>query len=389
MNIKSFFIGLATGAFLAVIVTVSVIGYTTNARWGDTARPDVIVSEILGKLERYAITPFEREVLLTSMYRGLLSALDDPYAQYYDQLALQAFQERTSGVFAGIGITSIMDPETRMLTVGAVFRGSPAEGAGMLSGDSIVAVDGINMVGHSQEYVVNLIRGPLGEAVTLTLRRDDTDFDVELIRAIIEVPTVAHEMLDGNIGLIRIVSFDRVTQNQFNTAFAELKEQGMVGLVIDVRNNPGGLMPVVINITNQFIPPGIHATYTEHAGGRREYAITSNDHFALPLAILVNERSASASEILAAAVQDTGVGTIVGTQSFGKGTVQNLMYLSDGNAIKMTIARYYTPNGISIHGTGITPCIVIEMDEDLARRVGALTFEEDVQLQVAWGQVRR
>ena len=389
MNIKSFLVGLAAGALVAVVITFTAMGYAARNQWGDTPRPDIIVSEILGMLERYSITPFERDELLTNMYRGLLDAVDDPYTQYFDQYALQAFQTRTSGVFAGIGITSIMDPDTRMLTVGAVFRGSPAEGVGMFSGDSIVAVDGVNMVGHSQEYVVNLIRGPVGEAVTLTLRRDGLDFDVEIIRALIEVPTVSHEMLDGNVGLIRIDSFDRVTQGQFNEAFQELTAQGMVGLVIDVRNNPGGLMPVVINITNQFIPPGAFATYTEHAGGRREYAITSNDYFNLPLAILVNGRSASASEILAAAVQDTGVGTIVGTQSFGKGTVQNLMYLSDGNAIKMTIARYYTPNGISIHGTGITPCIVVEMDEDLARRVGSLTFEEDLQLQVAWGQVRR
>ncbi|MCL2365098.1 MAG: S41 family peptidase [Defluviitaleaceae bacterium] len=389
MNIKSFLIGLAAGAFIAVIITFTAIGYSTRAQWGDTARPDVIVSEILGMLERYSIIPFEQEELLTNMYRGLLDAVDDPYTQFFDQQALQAFQARTAGVFAGIGITSFMDPETRTLTVGAVFRGSPAEGVGMLSGDGIIAVDGANMIGHSQEYVVNLIRGPVGEAVTLTLRRDGIDFDVEIIRALIEVPTVSHEMLDNHVGLIRIDSFDRVTPGQFNLALEELTEQGMTGLVIDVRNNPGGLMTSVIHITNQFLPPDVHATYTEHAGGRREYAITSAEQLGLPLAVLVNGRSASASEILAAAVQDTNVGTVVGTQSFGKGTVQNLMYLTDGNAIKMTIARYYTPNGISIHGTGITPCIIVAMDEDLARRVGTLTFEEDLQLQAAWGQVQR
>jgi carboxyl-terminal processing protease len=158
---------------------------------------------------------------------------------------------------------------------------------------------------------------------------------------------------------------------------------GMTGLIIDVRNNPGGLMPVVVQITNRLVPEGV-ITYTEHADGRREYHRATEEYLGLPLAVLVNGRSASASEILGAAVQDTRAGILVGTQTYGKGIVQNLMYLSDGNAVKMTIAKYFTPNGISIHGTGVTPDIIVEMDEERTRRINTLEWEEDTQLQTAW-----
>jgi carboxyl-terminal processing protease len=381
MNKKSFFIGLATGTLLVCLVFLGLGAYNTRVRWEGLPSPDAKVQEIIGLLERYSIIPFEREELMTGMYRGLLDAVGDPYTQYFDSLALEAFQMRTEGVLAGIGVMSIMNPDSNMLTVLTVFEGSPAYAAGLLEGDKIESVNGINMVGQPQNEITDMIRGPVGTTVRLTVLRPNEEryFDVEIVRALVEVPSVSYEMLPANVGLIRIDTFDRATLPQFNAALEALTAHGMAGLILDVRNNPGGLMPVVVHIANQFVPQGI-ITYTEHADGRREYHHATEEYLGLPLAVLVNERSASASEILSAAIQDTGAGIIVGTQTFGKGIVQNLMYLSDGNAIKLTIAKYFTPKGTSIHGVGITPNFIVEMDEHLNRRIGALPLEEDVQL---------
>jgi carboxyl-terminal processing protease len=383
MKKYSFLIGLAAGILAVCLALVGYNEFDRRVRWEGQTPPDAKVQEIFGMLDRYSIIPFERDELMNSMYRGLLDGVDDPYTQYLDAVALEAFRMRTEGVFAGIGVLSQMDEENRVLTVREVFENSPAFAAGLLPGDRIVAVDGENMIGRQQEEITELIRGPVDTPVMLTIQRPDEgrEFVVSIFRALVEVPTVSHEMIEG-MGLIRITSFDRVTYSQFTAALEDLTEQGMEGLIIDVRNNPGGLMSEVVKITNELVPEGV-ITYTEHADGRREYHRATGEALGLPLVVLVNERSASASEILGAAVQDTGAGVLVGTQTFGKGIVQNLMYLSDGNAIKMTIAKYFTPNGVSIHGVGVTPDIVVEMDEGLSRRIGTLPHEEDEQLQTA------
>jgi len=385
-NKKSFFMGLAAGAVLMLVVVMTASISTTRARWGEHARPDMKITEILMLLERHSIIPFDTADLLTGMYRGLLGAVDDPYTQYFDAVALEAFRIRTDGVFGGIGVDSFMD--NGVLTIANVFPGAPAEAAGLLPGDRIVAVDGVEVVDMEQSDINTRIRGPEGTTVRLAIERDGARFIVDVTRATIILPTVSHEMVEDDTGLIRISGFDRMTPGQFYTALTALTAQGMTALVIDVRNNPGGLMPAVVNITNHLVPEGI-ITYTELADGRREYYRATAGQLGLPLAILVNGGSASASEILAGAVQDTGAGIIVGTQTFGKGIVQNLMHLSDGNAIKTTTARYFTPNGTSIHGVGVTPCLVVPMAEELAVRAAALPFEEDVQLQAAVAQLRR
>ncbi|MCL2501431.1 MAG: S41 family peptidase [Defluviitaleaceae bacterium] len=386
-NRNSFLMGLAAGILFVCLALVGYNEYGKRVTWQGTAPPNEKVQEIFDLLERYSIIPFEREELFDSMYRGLLDGVDDPYTQYFDQDALEAFRVRTEGVFAGIGVMSQMDENGEYLTVYEVFDNSPAQESGLLSGDKFVKVDGEDVVGWPQGEITDRIRGPEGTTVRLTILRfnehgDGTLFDVDIVRALVEVPTISHNILEDRIGLIRIDGFDRMTLPQFNAALDELVQQGIRGLIIDVRNNPGGLMPVVVQITNRLVPEGI-ITYTEHADGRREYHRATGEYLGLPLAVLVNGRSASASEILAAAVQESGAGIVVGTQTFGKGIVQNLMYLSDGNAIKMTIAKYFTPNGVSIHGVGVTPDVVVEMDDALGRRVSTLTTEEDVQLQAA------
>jgi carboxyl-terminal processing protease len=384
MNRNSFLLGLTAGIVFVCIAFLGYNAYNSRVNWGGLPSPDRKVQEIFGLLDRFSIIPFEREEMLTNMYRGLLDGVDDPYTQYFDQDALEAFRMRTEGVFAGIGVLSHMDEDGEMLTIHEVFENSPAYEAGLKPGDKFAAVDGTNVTGWLQEDVIDLVRGPVGSLVRLTMLRPGEQllFDVTITRDLVEVPTVSYEMLPDGIGYIRINTFDRVTLPQFDTALEDLTAQGLAGLIIDVRNNPGGLMPIVVQITDRLIPYGI-ITYTEHADGRREYHRATEEYLGLPLAVLVNGRSASASEILSAAVQDTGAGIVVGTQTFGKGIVQNLMYLSDGNAVKMTIAKYFTPNGTSIHGVGVAPNMVVEMDDTLTRRIGILEREEDIQLQAA------
>ena len=274
-----------------------------------------------------------------------------------------------------------------MVTVGVAYRGAPADLAGIMAGDKIVGVNGVDVTSRPLEDVIGLIRGPEGEAVNLSIFRpfDNTRFEAELIRQVVEIPTVFHEMINEGghlIGYIRIEGFDRVTLSQFTEALSELYAKGMNGLVLDVRNNPGGSLDTVHQITNMLIPEGI-VLYTEDASGRRRNYHSDEIYLGLPLVVLVNGRSASASEVLSGAVRDTGVGTIVGTTTFGKGIVQNLFPLADDTAIKLTIAKYFTPNGESIHGVGVVPEIEIEMDEALSRLIGRLEWEDDIQFQAA------
>ena len=299
---------------------------------------------------------------------------------------------RTEGTFVGIGVRVFMDPEDRLLTIVNVFRDAPAGKAGLMPGDKIIGVDGFDVMGRSQPEIMGLIAGPAGSDVNIEIFRplENIRFDVDIMRQRVIVPTVFHEMIEtaeGLTGYIRIEGFERPTYNQFMSAFNELIEKGMDSLIIDVRNNPGGLMNVVVDITDRLVPQGI-ITYTQDVNGHRIYHNANETYLGIPLVVLINERSASASEVLGGAVQDTGVGSLVGQQTFGKGIVQNLYYLSDGTAIKLTVAEYFTPNGTSIHGTGLTPDFIVEMEDILSRRIGDLPIEEDIQLQVALRKVQ-
>jgi len=280
-----------------------------------------------------------------------------------------------------------------MLTLVRVFPGAPAEHAGLLAGDKVVSVDGRDVVGYVQQDIVGMIVGEAGTTVTIGVFRPDTNerFEVDIVRAQIIAPSVWHTMLEtdeGRTGLIRIEGFEDPTYSQFVAAMEELLLLGMDSLIIDVRNNGGGLLHRVVQITNRILPEGI-ITYVEDVNGNRRYHNSTSQYVDLPLVVLVNGGSASASEVLAGAVQDTGRGSLVGQQTFGKGIVQNIYELSDGTAIRLTIAKYFTPNGLSIHGVGLSPDFVVEMDDADTRRLGEMPHEEDVQLQIALRMVQR
>ena len=386
-NKKGFLLGLGTGIMIMIVAVFGYSLYSRHVRWGGGLSPNQKVNQIYSIVSRHAIMDFDRSQMIENMYRGFLAGMEDPYSQYLCLEALEVFRVRTEGTsFVGIGVRVTIDPADRTLTLINVFRNAPASDAGLLPGDKILTVDGVDVVGRSMPEILALITGPAGTSVNIEIFRphEGQRFKVDVMRAQITVPTVFHEMLETEgrrTGYIRIEAFERPTYGQFSAAIAELLDYGMDSLIIDVRNNPGGLLDTVVSMTNMLVPEGI-ITYRENAQGEREIYSSTGDYLGLPLVVLVNERSASASEVMAGAVLDTGVGTLVGTQTFGKGTVQGIFGISDNTAVKLTIAKYFTPSGFSLHGIGLTPGFEVEMEESLSRRIGDLPIEEDVQLQV-------
>lgn len=324
-----------------------------------------------------------------SIYKGFMAALDDPYSCYYTAEEYIQLMESTSGSYEGIGVVVTQNVQTKIITVVRPFEGCPGAEAGILPGDVIVEVDGEDISGQDLSTVVSKMKGQEGTTVELRIYRETEGayFDFTVERRRIEVPTVASEMLEDGIGYIQVTEFDSVTADQFITAAESLKAQGMKALVVDIRDNPGGLLNIVVDMLDYMLPEGT-VVYTEDKNGSRElYTSDGENSFDLPLAVLINGNSASASEIFAGAIQDYGTGTIVGTQSFGKGIVQSILPFNDGSAIKITVSRYFTPGGRCIHGEGITPDVEEELNEELKTKL-KVTKEEDNQLQKALAVLR-
>ncbi|MCL1987296.1 MAG: S41 family peptidase [Firmicutes bacterium] len=378
-----FAFGLLVGIVLTFAITLTAFQIRTYFIWGDTLPPETKILEIYSILENHSIIPVDRNVLIENMYRGLLAGVDDPYTYYFDQDSLTTFLERTDGSYVGVGMAVIFDTDESRVVITTVFAGSPAEEVGLLPGDIILEVDGTDMYGNNTEEVASLVRGTPQTAVDLRILRNNNILDFTITRRQVSVPTVVHRIIDENIGYLRIESFDGVTVQQFSDAFDDLRNQNITGLVIDVRNNPGGLLDTVIAIGDILLPAG-SIMYSENSRGERTAHLSeTNNILDIPLVMLVNGGSASASEVLTGAVRDHGVGVVVGEQTFGKGVVQSLFPLSDGSAIRSTVARFYTPNGTSIHEDGITPDFIVEVDRETAMASARLTLDEDIQLQKA------
>lgn len=333
--------------------------------------------------ECYLNTVDENEVE-AQIYKGLVNGLGDPYAAYYTQEELQKLQESTTGEYKGIGAKLSQDPETGVITVVTCFEGTPAEEAGLLPGDVIYTVNDTEVTGMDLTDVVSLIKTAKGKTVHMEIVRDGENdylgFDVE--RSNVSVPTVASRMLDNNIGYIAISEFDAVTEEQFSKALKDLEDQGMEKLIIDLRNNLGGLLQTCCDMLRQMLPKGLIVYTEDKYGQREEYTCDGENEFTKPLVVLVNGYSASAAEIFSGAIKDYGIGTLVGTTTFGKGIVQRIVNLEDGTAVKLTISKYFTPKGTDIHQKGIEPDVTVELDDSLKNKV-TITEEEDNQLQKA------
>lgn len=319
-------------------------------------------------IDRYYIGEADAEDLTEGVYKGYIEGLGDPYSAYYDEEETARMTESLSGEFGGVGALMSQDRETGVITVLQVYEDSPAQKAGMQDGDVLYKVDGEDVSGRELTEVVNLVKGEKGTDVTLTLLRGDAGDEIELTvtRDTIEDQTVTYEMKEAGVGYIRVAEFDTVTYEQYKEALEDLEAQGMEKLVIDLRSNPGGNLETVCDMLDLMLPEGL-IVYTEDKDGRREeYTSDAEQQFDKPLAVLVDGYSASASEIFAGAIQDYGLGQIVGTRSYGKGVVQSIFDLKDGTSVKLTIAEYFTPKGRSIDGEGITPDVEVEYVYDEA-----------------------
>lgn len=375
---RKFSTGVLAGALGAVIIICGAAGIwkaVSGVAGGDYASETVTEADVNEKLdqinsiiEKYYL--YENEVdadtLIDGIYSGYAAALGDPYTEYYDEEETSALYESTSGEFSGIGATMSKGLSSDEITVSNVYEDSPAEKAGMKAGDVITAVDGHSVSGQELETVVSWIKGEKGTDVTLRVLRNGEELELTATRDIIEVQTVSGEMKDGQIGYIAVSEFDTVTYEQFEKALNDLEAQGMEGLVIDLRGNPGGNLTTVTDMLKLLLPEGTIVSTKDKYGNTEEITCDGTHEFKKPLAVLVNQYSASASEIFSGAVQDYGIGTIVGTTTYGKGVVQQLMDLGDGTCLKVTIAEYYTPNGRSINGTGVEPDVEVEYEYDEA-----------------------
>lgn len=365
-----FILGLVIGLLISLVV-ISVV-FRDQLTGGSTSTQGYAsVSEKIEALkttiqEKFYLSDVTDEQLEEGIYKGMLEALDDPYSEYYTAEELTELMNDTEGIYYGIGAYISLDADTSLPKISGIIEGAPAESVDLRTEDLIYEVDGTSTYGLTLTEVVSMIKGPEGTDVTLTIVRDgETDYlYVTITRAQVESPTVEFKMLDDKMAYIQITEFDEVTVDQFAEALAEARGNDMEGLILDLRSNPGGSLDAVVDIAQMLLPEGLIVYTEDKAGNRNEYRCDGTRELEVPLVVLVDGNSASASEILAGAIQDYGIGTLVGTTTFGKGIVQSIMTLRDGSAIKLTISAYYTPNGRNIHGTGITPDVECEFDSE-------------------------
>ena len=386
------------GALAMFLVTVGALGWMqfrgvnfTERLFGAGVQADAGTEQKLQTLknlidEEYLYSDeVEEDTLREGIYTGYINALGDPYSVYYDEEETQSLMESTSGEYSGIGVVMSQNLETGITTAAQVYENSPAKEVGMEAGDIIYQVDGEDVTTLDISEIAQRVRGTEGTTVEITVLRGEENEEVSFTieRRQVEVTTVESEMLENQTGYIRITEFDEVTYDQFTAAFENLEAEGMQGLIVDLRDNPGGNLLTVSQILDRLLPEGV-IVYTEDKNGEREYLTSDEENkYENPVAVLVNGNSASASEIFAGAIQDYELGPIVGTTTYGKGVVQRIIDLGDGTCVKLTVSEYFTPNGRSINGEGITPDVEAELQENEENP------EADSQLDTALSELEK
>lgn len=382
-----FLFGLMTGvAASALVASCLYVGTklvnnfkftkTEQVSTGETAEAtEVVNEESLAKLEAiedviseyyYEEEDINVDEMIEGMYAGMVDSLGDPYSVYYTEEEWNDLMEDTEGVYYGIGAYVSIDETTGFGKISGIISGTPAEEAGLRENDIIYQVDGELMQGMELSEIVSHIKGEEGTTVHLTIYREGEEdyLEIDIERRKVEAPTVSYEMLDNGIGYIQITEFDEITVDQFTEAMAVIEGSDAKGLILDLRSNPGGSLSAVVDIARQILPEGLIVYTEDRTGDRTEYSCDGKNELQIPMVVLINGNSASASEILAGAIKDYGVGTLMGTTTFGKGIVQRVLPLTDGTALKLTVSAYYTPKGNNIHEIGIEPDIVCEFDSD-------------------------
>lgn len=374
---KGFGTGVVVGIIVCALIFTSVWGVNNfliptlmggNFQTETTSRKDVekklnLLNGLISQNFLYE-DEIDKDELIEGIYSGYVSALKEPYTEYYDKRETKEIFESTSGEFSGIGASMTQNLNTRAITILEVYEGSPADQAGLKTGDILYQVDDKMIEDEDLSEIVSWIKGEKGTKVVLHVLRNGEEMEFTAIRDTIEAKTVYYEMKENQTGYIRITEFDQVTYEQFELALNDLEQQGMKGLIVDVRNNPGGDFDVVINMLRLLLPKGVVVSTKDKYDHVEEFACDGSHEFTKPLAVLINQNSASASEIFAGAIQDYEKGKLVGMKTFGKGIVQGIIKLHDGTSIKMTTAEYYTPSGRNIHGKGIDPDVEVEFQYD-------------------------
>ncbi|RHR07860.1 S41 family peptidase [Ruminococcus sp. AF20-12LB] len=392
MKNKEFKKGIAIGVASTLVVTGTVFAsYQKMLFPKGNALSDVKTVQKLNYLEELIDKEYldekDESSLREGLYAGLLAGLKDPYSTYYTAEQYKELNTSNEGSYVGIGAVLQKDDAGGAKII-QLYEGGPGEQVGLKKGDVIKAVDGTDVTDKETSDIASMVRDSEKDSVMLTIQRENEEKtrDVKVEIRDVEIQTVSHEMLSEDTGYIRISEFSEVTSDQYKKAFADLKDQGMKKLVVDLRDNPGGLLTAVCGVLRQILPEGL-IVYTEDKNGKREEeTCDGKNKLDMPLAVLVNGNSASASEIFAGAVKDYGIGTIVGTTTYGKGVVQTIHSLTDGSAVKITIAKYFTPKGNDINKKGINPDVEAELSGDITDWT-ELTHKEDTQLQTALKEI--
>lgn len=373
-NKKTFLRGAFCGA-LAILLAAGIVscglkttGISTSGSRTVSSETEKKLDVLKGLIDEAYLGEVDEKQLEEGIYEGYIDGLGDPYSVYYDEEDTKALMESTEGEYDGIGAVLTQSKDTGIITLTHIYDDSPAMKAGLKDGDILYKVEDMEVTGVDLSEVVTHIRGEGGSEVNLTVLRGERgeEITVTAVRDKIEVQTVETKMLEDQIGYMAVSEFDSVTYDQYIKGLDDLTGKGMKGLIVDLRGNPGGNLNTVCDMLDVMLPKGLIVYMQDKNGEKQEMTSDDENQFTLPMTVLVNGNSASASEIYAGAIQDYGLGKIIGTQTYGKGVVQRIYDLEDGTCVKLTIAEYYTPNGRNINGKGITPDVEVayEFDED-------------------------
>ncbi|SHM57550.1 carboxyl-terminal processing protease [Caldanaerovirga acetigignens] len=379
----AFFLGAAIGVRpLSTLKEKPILG-EVQTKSGETSEL-IPVSEVMNYIKERYVKEVPPQILIRGAINGMVQALEDPYSVFMEPEEFEDFMISLNGSFEGVGLSLDVDEETGEIIVVAPIEGTPAHKAGIRPRDRIVKVDGVELKGKSIDEAVKLLRGKKGTKVTVYVERPGVKeiLKYELVRDDIRLKTVKWDIIENDIGYVRISSFDSYTSEEFENALTALQQKGIKALVLDLRDNPGGDLDEAVRVADMLMGKGLVVFTRDRYGNKLEEYYSDDASLELPLAVLINENSASAAEIVSGALQDSKKAVLVGKRTFGKGTVQELMPLNDGSGLKMTIAKYYLPSGRSIDGKGVEPDVEVSL-----KKVESSSYEipinEDEQLKKA------
>lgn len=362
---KGVLVGALSVIFIGLIIVVAYVVYSLVGDENSASRKLKMIDTLLESRYLY-YDEIEESALEDGMLTGYIEALQEPYTAYYNEEETESLFASAEGVFGGIGVGIMQNPETMEVVFVEIYEGTPGDKAGFLQGDIVYKIDGEDVSGLDMDAVVSKIRGEVGTTVEITVLRGESkeEYTAQVTRELVESKVVSYEMKEDNIGYVKVTQFEKVALEQFEEALKTLQEKNMTSLIVDLRNNPGGDLETVCDMADLILPKGTIVSTKDRNGDGDTYESDEEHQLNLPMVVLVNENSASASEVFSGAMKDYGVATLVGTTTFGKGIVQEIYKLEDGSSLKLTSSEYFTPNGYNIHGIGIEPDVVVEAEYD-------------------------